>query len=87
MKFNDVLLNNDKETAITFQNFISDNKNTWNDVCEEIGYPNSPLTSDGVHLTEHFRCTLLNIKILSLTGKHFFQFYNKKREELFGKSK
>jgi len=87
MNYNDVLLNNDKKTANLYQEFINDKGHTWSEVRDFIGYPNDQFTSDGIYLTEHFRNTVLNIKILSLTGKHFSQYHNKKRKEIFGSLK
>ena len=69
-----VLKNDNKEKAKKLNSFIEDKGNGWISICKFIEYPIESAFKEK-KLTGHFRRVLIEIKILSITGKHCFHPY------------
>ena len=85
LKYARVLIDNDKDKAKTMttlvdeQRTISDVLNEpidWREVCNIIQYPYMLVYNARGVMREHFRRILIELKTLSIFGKHTFHHFN-----------
>jgi len=83
------LLDKNKELAKNLTSFISDKSLSWKEVCKKMEYPwvnafecvydknGTPVSPRQDVMRSHFRRTIIELKLLSIFGKHTWQLYNK----------
>lgn len=84
-KYAKVLIANDKDAAKTMTTLVDEQRTIseilnepidWRKVCSIIEYPYSNAFSNSGTMREHFRRILIELKTLSIFGKHTFKFFN-----------
>jgi len=75
MRVEDVFRNYDRDLANKILDFIRDKTNTWEDIHRELS-PSNPMFDSNGYLTDYWRWVFVNLKILSVSGKHFVKPFN-----------
>ena len=70
------LYDDDKDLARVLVNHI-DHDDDWKEVCSNIEYPYINAWDGENCMTSHFRRTLVELKLLSVYGKHTWKYFNK----------